>query len=83
MPVSQEGHYKLGSCHQMQQEPSQGSLGRNMSHQHWHEDMAALLSYRCSFGCWCPQRHPCSCKCPSDWLQVQQEPWLLSGASRR
>lgn len=29
------------------------------------------------------QRQAHSWKCPSDWLQVQQEPWLLSGASGR
>lgn len=85
MPISQWGHYRLGSHHQMQQEPSQGSLGRSMSHHHWHEckDMAARLGYRHSFGCWCPQRHPSSWKCPRDWLWVLLEPWLLSGAGTR
>lgn len=62
-----------------------GQPRRNMSHHHWCEckDMAAWLGYRCNFGCWCPQRHSCSWKCPHDWLQVQQGPWLLPGTSRR
>lgn len=52
--------------------------------QHACKNMAEWSGYRCNFGCWCPQRHPCSCvPTVTSSRCCYPKPQLLAQASRR